>query len=47
MCFLRGISGYRIKNCKHNNDIREVGIICINTIRKYQESGYNISKKYL
>jgi hypothetical protein len=36
MCFFRGISGYRMKNCKHNNDITELGIIYINTIRKCQ-----------
>lgn len=33
MCSFRGISDYRMKNCKHNNNITELGIIYINTIR--------------
>jgi hypothetical protein len=36
MCFLRAISDYRMKNCKHNNDARELGITYINTIRNCQ-----------
>lgn len=40
MCFFRGISGYRMKNCKHNNDLTELGIIYINTI-------WNCQRKWL
>jgi hypothetical protein len=31
--FFGRIPGYRMKNCKHNNDITEMGITYINTVR--------------
>jgi hypothetical protein len=34
--FFGSISGYRIKNCNHNNDVTELGKIYISAVLKCQ-----------